>query len=229
VKNIDNILLKEVTLYPPSPHIKPANRLEPGNHVWQFCFELETPIAESIRGLHHASLRYIVEAEVLMRGILSPTLRASQNLHVINPSNLQFRHRSSEHQKQSWVGCKGVEYSIYAPSTRHRWGEPVDFEFRVPRSPKVRRLSASFKLREEIRLQALFNKRLISDTTESIIAEGEKDLTNESAATQVRFPLPRSLTVCRQSVKEERIQISHTIRITLEIEDEEGKVEKVSL
>ncbi|KAK5048614.1 hypothetical protein LTR84_005705 [Exophiala bonariae] len=227
VKNIDNILLKEVTLYPPSPHVKPANRLEPGNHVWQFCFELETPIAESIHGLHHAHLRYIIEAEVLMRGLLSPTLRASQTLHVINPSSTQVRNSSSEHQKKSSVGTKGVEYIIYAPSVRHRWGEPVDFEFRVPRSPNVGRISAIFKLREEIKLQALFNKRLISDTRESFIAEGEKDLTSESTATQVRFPLPRSLTVCRQSVKEERIQINHSIRITLEIEDDYGKVERV--
>lgn len=170
-----------------------------------------------------------MEAEVQSRGFLSPTLRASQNLRVLHHSTILGRERSLEHQKQSWVGSKGVEYTVYAPPDYHRWGEPIDFDLRIPRSTSMRRVLVKFQLREEIKLQALFNQRLASDVKETIIAKGEKDLTNESSAIQLCFPLPQSLTVCRQSVEEERIHISHRITIELEAEDEDGKIEQVTL
>ncbi|KEF52409.1 uncharacterized protein A1O9_11650, partial [Exophiala aquamarina CBS 119918] len=232
VQNVDNILLKEQPVYPPSPHIKPANRLEPGNHTWRFCFELGTPVMESIQGLSHASLRYIVEGEVSMKRLVSSNLRASQNFQVIRGIDVSLAgDRSSEQQKQSGSHSCGLEYQVRAPPVLHRWGEPIDFEFRlIPLASYDIKLGiARFELREKLNLQATFDKRLVSNVNEVSVMRGEKDLSGEPNEFHVRFPLSHSLKICRQSVRESRIQISHRIHIEIEFADGDDRLGQIAL
>lgn len=222
------MLLKELCVYPPSPFVKPANRLEPGNHIWQFSFELDAPIMESIHGLTHASLRYLVEAEVVVRGFLSPTLRTSQSLHVLNFVDTSIQDSQSlEQQVKAWVGSNGVECTVYAPPICHHWGEPIDLNFRITRPVNIKLRAVRLELRERIKLQAVFDKRLVLNSTESAIARGQKEFSDDSDQFQMRFPLPRSFKVCRQSVDQKRIEITHKLRIGLQFEDEDGTLEQV--
>lgn len=68
---------------------------------------------------------------------------------------------------------------------------------------------------------------MISNESEIAVTTGERDLSDESNEFHLRFPLPRSLKVCRQSVKENRIQISHGVHIEIEFEDEGGRLAQV--
>lgn len=123
----------------------------------------------------------------------------------------------------------GLEYHICAPPVLHRWGEPVDFDIRlVPSgSTNIRLGTAKFELREKMKLQATFDKRLISNVAESAVAKGERDLSGESNEFHVRFCLPHSLKICRQSVRESRIHISHSIYAEVDFEDEDGQLGQV--
>jgi len=105
----------------------------------------------------------------------------------------------------------------------------VDFDFRLNPSDSTRiNLGiGKFELREKLSLRATFDKRLISNIAEVAIAKGEHELSSESNHFHVRFPLPQSLKVCRQSVRESRIKISHAINIEVELKDEEGQAMQV--
>lgn len=185
---------------------------------------------ESIHGLTHTSLRYLVEAEVVVRGFLSPTLRTSQNLHVLHFVDTSVQEsQSSEQQKKSGAGPNGVEYTVYAPPVRHHWGEPIDLDFRITRPANIKLRIARLELRERIKLQAVSDKRLISNSTECAVARGQKVVTNDADYFQMRFPLPRSVKVCRQSVDQKRIEITHRVSIGLQFEDEDENLEQVGL
>jgi hypothetical protein len=68
----------------------------------------------------------------------------------------------------------------------------------------------------------MFDKRLISNESEVAVITGEKDLSDESNQFHLRFPLPRSLKTCRQSLRMDRIEISHGVHIEIEFEDAGG-------
>jgi hypothetical protein len=70
-------------------------------------------VTESIQGLPHVSVRYVVEAEVSMKGLMSSNLRASQNFQAVRVADMStVAIGSSEQVRLSSYGKLGLQSNL---------------------------------------------------------------------------------------------------------------------
>lgn len=128
-----------------------------------------------------------------------------------------------------------IDYRITVPSQHRQWGQPITATFSLqPLTKGITVESVVLKLQELLCLKASSSNRQLFHRKETTISgmeaikneNPELDLQLETRALEDQLemvlPLPRSLHLCRQSVHQDRIIISHRLMVDLRLRDNSG-------
>ncbi|KAJ4982959.1 carbon catabolite repression protein [Stagonosporopsis vannaccii] len=221
-----------------TPNDNRPSLVEPGNHVWPFLFDLDALPAESVEGLGDTHVTYYVKATVVTAGYLTKNISTTTQLRVVRVLENGASESFDPDQTECGVWQDQLHYHITASPQWHHWGCPIALKFKFQPFTKgisIERIVA--RLHEEIRLRAPTQHRNLFYRSESVVAGVEASSANDSAMLlddaanvsdghrfEVEVPLPQSLKACRQSVVQDRIQITHLLKMELYIRNRFGEV-----
>ncbi|KAJ4990065.1 carbon catabolite repression protein [Stagonosporopsis vannaccii] len=237
IRNKDVFFLEHTSLLSTGrePSSQKSCLLTPGNHVWQFDFDLKSCLYESIEGLGDSFVTYEVRATIVVAGKFSKKICAKKQVKVVRDSRQAEVDDFEPEQDDHRIWSEKLSYHMVVSPQNHRWGDPITATFELtPLAKGIVVESIALRLQESLQLKAPSKNRDLYHRRHSMISEIEATKTENTALLlqtaaaawenqlEMVLPLPRSLQVCRQSVNQDRIKVFHTLLIDLRARDKEG-------
>ncbi|KAJ8105479.1 hypothetical protein OPT61_g10152 [Boeremia exigua] len=226
----DRIRSKDVIIYRERPIFPnqitnsdwPLCSIGAGNFVWPFEFDLGATPFESVSGLGGSFVNYEIRATLAFAGPFSKKLFARKQIRVVRSPCVEYMDDVEPEQEERGSWPDKLNYHVSVSPQHHLWGQPITARFRLhPATKGIAIESITLRLQESLLLSASSRDRELYQRREMTISEVEaieEDnpalqsglmLDTSGDAIEMILPLPKSVHLCRQSIRQGRIATTH--------------------